>query len=140
MGEVRVKVKLTNAGDEFNARRNFIPSDKIRYYEGEAVVDTGAVRSCIPNDILEILGIQVLKKQNVVYANCLGESIGLTESIKFDIMDRETIDEALVLGDVILIGQTVLEKMDLLVDRNNRAVIPNPKHPDGPVTMVRFMK
>jgi hypothetical protein len=32
--------------------------------------------------------------------------------------------EALVLGDEVLIGQTVLEKLDLLVDRERRRLVP----------------
>jgi hypothetical protein len=37
------------------------------------------------------------------------------------------------MGDTVVIGQTVLESTDLLVDCLNLRVIPNPKHPDGPV-------
>jgi hypothetical protein len=37
----------------------------------------------------------------------------------------------------VLIGQTVLEKLDLLADCAGRRLIPNPKHPDQPVSMVR---
>ncbi len=43
MGEVRVKVKLTNAFDEGLARRGKIGKDEIRRYEADALVDTGAV-------------------------------------------------------------------------------------------------
>ena len=61
----------------------------------------------------------------------------MTEPIIFDLLGRDTADEALVLGDEVLIGQTVLEKLDLLADCANRRVIPNPAHPDGPVTKVK---
>ena len=45
--------------------------------------------------------------------------------------------EALVLGDEVLIGQTVLEKLDLLADCVHRRLVPNPAHPDQPVSNVK---
>jgi hypothetical protein len=42
----------------------------------------------------------------------------------------------LTIGDEILIGQVVLELMDLLVDCKNQQLIPNPKNPDYPVAMI----
>jgi hypothetical protein len=45
--------------------------------------------------------------------------------------------DALVLGDEILIGQTVLEKLDRFVDCQRRRVVPNPAHPDHAVTKVK---
>ncbi len=52
-------------------------------------------------------------------------------------MNRDTVDNALVLGDEGLIGQTVLEKLDWLVDCARRRVIPNPAHPDQPITKIK---
>ncbi len=46
----------------------------------------------------------------------------------------------MVLGDEVLIGQTVLEKLDLLVDCRNQRVVPNPAHPDQPVTKVKYLR
>ena len=42
-----------------------------------------------------------------------------------------------MLGDEVIIGQTVLGKLDLLVDCANRRLAPNPAHPDQPVTKVK---
>jgi hypothetical protein len=36
-----------------------------------------------------------------------------------------------------LIGQTVLEKLDLLADCARQRLVPNPAHPDQPVTKVK---
>ena len=49
-----------------------------------------------------------------------------------------TLEEALVLGDEVLIGQTVLDKkLDLLTDCANRRLVANPAHPDQPVSKVK---
>jgi len=51
MGEIRVKVMLTNAFDEELHRQRKLAKKKIRTYEADAMVDTGAVRSVIPAPI-----------------------------------------------------------------------------------------
>jgi hypothetical protein len=56
MGEVRVKVKLTNATDEALARRGKIETEEIRVYEADARVDTGAVQTVIPADVVKKFG------------------------------------------------------------------------------------
>lgn len=63
--------------------------------------------------------------------------VGLTEAILIEVAGRETIDEAFVLGNEVLIGQTVLEKLDLLADCANQRLVPNPDHPDQPVTKIK---
>ena len=65
------------------------------------------------------------------------ESVAVTGPLIVEIMDRDTVEEALILGDEVLIGQTVLEKLDLLVDCSNQRLVPNPVHPDQPVTKVK---
>ena len=44
------------------------------------------------------------------------EAVSVTEPLVVEIDGRDTLEEALILGDEVLIGQTVLEKLDLFVD------------------------
>ena len=69
LGEVRVKVKLTNAGDEVLVRRGLLTADKIRSYEADALVDTGAVRSVLPVHVVQLLGLATVGKARATYAN-----------------------------------------------------------------------
>jgi hypothetical protein len=72
------------------------------------------------------------------YADGRMEEVDLTEGFVVEIMGRRTTEEALVvLGDEILIGQTVLEKLDLLPDCQRHRLVPNPAHPDQPVSKVK---
>jgi len=137
MGEVRVKVTLTNAFDEVLSRQGKLPVAEVRRYEAQALVDTGAIRTVVPQHVVEQLGVAIRGQRVAEYADGRKESVGITESIVVDILGRDTLDEALVLGDEVLIGQTVLEKLDLLVDCANQCVVPNPAHPDQPVTKVK---
>ncbi len=137
MGEIRVKVQLTNAIDEALARRGQLDAELIRTYEADAMVDTGAIRSVIPAQILEALGLRTRGQRVAQYADGREENVGVTEPLVFRLLGRDTLEEALVLGDEVLIGQTVLEKLDLLADCAGRRVIPNPAHPDQPVSKVK---
>ncbi len=137
MGEVRVKVKLINATDEALARRGRIEENEIRVYEADAMVDTGAVQTVIPHDVMTALGLESPRQRGVEYADGRTEIVPVTEAIVVQINNRATNDEALVLGDEVLIGQTILEKLDLHVDCANQKVIPNPAHPHQAVTKVK---
>jgi clan AA aspartic protease len=137
MGEVRTAVTITNAVDEDLNRQGQLTAEKIRRYEADAMVDTGAVRSIIPPHVVEQLGLTIRGKRVVEYADGRNDVVDVTGPVLFKILDRDTLEEALVLGDEVLIGQTVLEKLDLLVDCNSRRVVPNPAHPDQPVTKVK---
>lgn len=137
MGEVRVKVKLTNAGDEIMVRRGLLTADKIRSYEADALVDSGAVRSVLPIHVVQRLGLATVGKTRATYANDLTEDVDITEVVGIDINGRRTTEETLVLGSEVLIGQTVLESLDLLVDCISHSVVPNPAHPDQPVIKIK---
>ncbi len=137
MGEIRIKVLLTNASDESLHRQKKLSKKKVRRYEADALVDTGAVRSVIPQHVLDMLGVGVRGTRVAEYADGRQETVGITEPILFDIMGRDTADDALILGDEVLIGQTILEKLDLLADCANRRLLPNPAHPDQPVNKVK---
>ncbi len=137
MGEIRVKVILTNSVDEALHRRKKLKKSAVRHYEADALVDTGAVRSVIPAHVMQALGVMSRGDRVAEYADGRKETVAITESIIFDVMGRDTLEEALVLGDEDLIGQTVLEKLDLLADRANRRLVPNPAHPDQPVSKVK---
>lgn len=136
MGEVRVRAKLVNHYDEVRATMGEIPPASIRTYEADAMVDSEAVRTVIPQHVLQHLGLGT-RGAGAEYADGRKDSVRRTDGIRVEIMGRDTIDDALVLGDEVLIGQTVLEKLDLLVDCHRRQLVPNPAHPDQPVSKVK---
>ena len=137
MGEVRVQVKLTNAVDEELVNRGLLNPNQLRVCEAQALVDTGAVRTVLPMRLVQQLGLRIRGQQIIAkYADGREEAIGVTGPVIIEIEGRETTEAALVTGDEVLIGQTVLETLDLLVDCKNQRLIPNPAHPDYPVLRV----
>ena len=137
MGEIRVKVKLLNLQDETRFRHGELKQEDIRTYIADAMVDTGAVRSVIPSHVLQQLGVGTRGTRVAEYADGRKDTVGISEGILFDLLGRDTIEEALVLGDEVLIGHTVVSKLDLLADCANRRLVPNPAHPDQPVSKVK---
>jgi hypothetical protein len=65
--------------------------------------------------------------------------VDVTEAVFAELMGRHTVEEALVLGDEVIIGQTILEQADLYVDYvdcRQKRLLPNPADPDQPVLQV----
>ncbi len=137
MGEVRIKAKLTNAVDEDLVRRGMLQPEQVRAYEADALVDTGAVRTILPQHVVDRLGLAVRGQRVAEYADGRKDVVSVTGPLIIDLEGRDTLEEALVLGDEVLIGQTVLEKLDLFVDCQRQRLVPNPAHPDQPVTKVK---
>jgi len=137
VGEVRARAKLTNAIDEALARRGQLPTNQVRVYETQALVDTGSVRTVLPVHVVQQLGLQIRGQRVAEYADGRRDIVDVTEPLIIELEHRDTLDEALVLGDEVLIGQTVLEKLDLLVDCVAERLVPNPAHPDQPVSKVK---
>jgi clan AA aspartic protease len=137
MGEVRATVRLTNAADLVLVRRNLMRVEDVRSLEADALIDTGAVSLVIPPALVERLGLGRAFKQVAQYADGRLEEVDVTDAVRVELMWRQTDENALVLGDEVIVGQTVLEKLDLLVDCGRRRLLPNPAHPDQPVLKVK---
>lgn len=137
ISEVCVTARLTNAVDEALVRRGMLAPDQVRTYEADALVDTGAVRTVVPQHVALRLGLGVRGQRMAEYADGRTEAVSVPEPLVVELQGRDTLEEALVLGDEVLIGQTVLEKLDLFVDCQGRRLVPNPAHPDQPITKVK---
>jgi hypothetical protein len=107
MVEFRVRVLLINSVDEAVYLRKKLKKSAVRRYEADAMVDTAAVRSIIPAHVMEALGLMSRGNRVAEYADGRTKVVAVTEPIVFAIMGRDTLEEALVLGDEVLIGQTL---------------------------------
>ena len=136
MGAVYVRVQLSNAMDVEMVEHGLLEAGKVRSCSILALVDTGATKSIIPPTIVEELGLSIHRETMGILADGSRVPCGVSSTIRFEIQGRETREDAYVLGDEVLIGQTVLESTDLLVNCADRTVIPNPAHPDGPTLRV----
>ncbi len=136
MGEIRASVTLENRDDRGAVRLGLLAEGDVRRTTTEGVVDTGAVSLVIPEEIATQLGLQHWGTRTVVYADERREERPLTD-VTIEIGDLATRTEAIVgpAGSQVLIGQTVLEILDLIADCKNRRLAP--RHPEGPVLAIR---
>lgn len=137
MGEVKVEARLTNAVDEGMAHRGRLEATEVRSETVDAMGDTGAVNSVLPPSLADRLGLRRQAHQMVEYADGRREEVDVTDGVRIEILGRRVYEECLILGDEVLIGQTVLEKTDLHVDCRSRRLVPNPAHPHQPVVKVK---
>lgn len=136
MGEVRVKLHLTNFIDEQNARSGLIRPEQVRHADVDAVVDTGATRLVIPKAVADHLGVPVLGRVPVRFADERKDVKDRVGGVKITLMGRETEVEALIepAKTYALLGQIPLEALDLWVDPIGRRLVPNPESPDAPLS------
>ncbi len=137
MGEVRVQVVLTNSFDAVRLELGEITEDQVRQCEVDAMVDTGAVATVIPRSVADALGIAIRGKREVSYADGRVELVDVTHPVFVELMGRGTAVDCVVLGNEVLIGQTVLEMTDLFVDCAGCRLVPNPDHPDHSILKVK---
>lgn len=131
MGEVVVRVRLSNAGDVERVHQGLATPAEVRSCEVDAVVDTGSTRSVIPAEIAERLGLTLIDHAVGRLANGTSVNVGVCGGVRFEVMNRRTVEEAYIMGSDVLIGQTTLEATDLLVDCKEQKLIG--KHAEGPV-------
>lgn len=141
MGEIRAKVRLENYRDQvlFDAGR--IPKKKVRVREIEAVVDTGAVMTLLPQDLVESLGLKTLGQVIVQLANDQRIELARAEGISLTIAGRQMFTDCLVgpPGCEPLIGQLVMERLDLIADPSKRTLTPRPESPYLPTLKLKAL-
>jgi clan AA aspartic protease len=136
MGEIRTSVTLENISDRTIVEHGHGVEADIRRTTVEAIVDTGAVNLVIPEEIAAEIGLRQRRTRTVVYADERREERPVA-LVTIEIGDLATDTEAIVgvSGSQVLIGQLVLEALDLIADCKNRTV--SPRHPEGPVLAIR---
>jgi clan AA aspartic protease len=136
MGQVHVQVTLTNYREAVLARLGQFDASQVHRYETEALIDTGAVRSVLPPAVADRLGLLRLDRTEAKYANSGVEEVDVTEVFTIEILGRRTTTTAMVLGEHVLLGVTVLEELDFAVDSARQRLIPNQGTWDQPVFRV----
>lgn len=124
MGEVRTRVILVNQGDVVLAEAGVL-KEAPRRLDIDAVVDTGAVMTLLPQDVVETLGLPIDGK--------------IAGRLLLTIGDRQMDTDCLVGPPSCepLVGQLVLERLDLIVDPLRQTVTPRPESPFLPTLKLK---
>ena len=136
VGEIRATVTLENRDDRGAVHLGLRREADVRRATVEGIVDTGAVSLVIPEEIATALGLRDFGTRTVVYADERREERPVTD-VTIEVGNLATRVETIVgpAGSQVLIGQVVLEQLDLIADCKNRTLAP--RHPEGPVLALR---
>lgn len=139
MGEIRVKVRLENLGDLCQVNVGKLPKNEVRSAEVEAIVDTGAVMSLLPRDLVDQLGLLPLGKMRVSLADDRRIELDRAGGLMFTVCGRNIEVECLVgpAGCEPLLGQLIMEGLDLIADPGRRTLTPRPESPDRPTIKMK---
>jgi len=131
MGEIRVKLELENSGDRYLCQKNFIKEDEVRKITVEALVDTGAVMLLLPQDMVEELGLEKSDKAIVALANEEKIELDVARPLSLKIGRRSMTTDCLVGPPQceVLVGQLILERLDLIIDPVKQTLTPRPESP-----------
>ena len=134
MGEIKIQIELENFVDRYRFLEKHIQENEIRMYRMDAIVDTGAVMLAIPQDVVEKLGLKILRKVVVTYADERKEERPVAGTVTIKIGNRFMNTDCIVgppLSEA-LIGQVILEELDLIPDCQKQILSPRPDSPIYP--------
>lgn len=119
MGEVRVQCQIAKVG----SKRSTTSVD--------ALVDTGAVMILLPEDLVDALELERNGKAVVSSANDQKIELQIAQPLMLKIGSRSMVTDCLV-GPPrceALIGQLVLERLDLIIDPLKKTLSTRPESP-----------
>ncbi|CAK0738171.1 conserved hypothetical protein [Gammaproteobacteria bacterium] len=139
MGEVTVTARFRNIVDVGAAMRGYISKEQISVSERHCLVDTGAVMVLLPEDEADKLKLIRGEKVIVTYADERKEELPTGFGLEIMIGDRIVVTDCIIGPPLCepLIGQIVLEEMDLLVDCAKKRLIPRPESPNRPLLKLK---
>lgn len=139
MGEIRVRIHLENEGDLSLQGRRKLSRKKVRKAEIDAVVNTGAVMTLLPQELVEKLGLPRLGSVVVRLANEQRVELQKAGGLRLAIGDREMSASCLIgpPGCEPLVGQLVMEELDLIPDPLLRTLTPRPESPFLPTLKMK---
>ena len=77
-----------------------------------------------------------MRRTDAQYADGRVEEVDITEAFTVEICGRETETTTMILGEHILLGITVLEELDFMVDCRRQRLVPSQETSDQPVFRV----
>lgn len=134
MGEVRADVRVSNPIREELLERKIITPKEAPELVLDCLVDTGAVMVLLPEDVVHRLGLKSGGTAVVTLANDEKVEMKTAGPLTVKIGDRSMSMDCLVGPPLCepLIGQLVLEGLDLIVDCQKQKLSSRPSSPAYP--------
>lgn len=129
MGLVYQHIRIANAA-----------RDDLEEMDANALVDSGAIDLCIPENVALQLKLKTLEKRVVTIADGGKREVDYVGPIRVEVFGRHAFCGAMVLGNQVLLGAVPMESMDVLIDPRRQQLIPNPENPNIPGAMAVGIK
>ena len=139
MGEIVASIELENAADRGIVSQGLRDESTVRRTTVEGVVDTSAVMLMLPENVVGRLGLERQREVAITYADERKETRPVAGPLTIRIGNRFMNTDCIV-GPPLsepLIGQIVLEALDLVADCTNRTLSPRPESPDSPLLKLK---
>ena len=135
MGEIIADIELENVDDRGLARAGHLPEAAVRRVTTPAIADTGAIMLALPEDVVNQLGLERIDSIATTYADGRRGELPVAGLLIVRIGDRWMSTECIVLpqGADALVGQLVMERLDLVADCVAQTLHPRPESPDRPL-------
>ena len=124
MGLIYADFELSNARD-----------DALLPVTVNALVDSGALHLCIPQQVAAQLNLPVLDQRQVTVADDRVQTVDYVGPVRIRFANRQCLVGALVLGNQALLGAIPMEDMDLVVSPARKTVTVNPASPNIAASM-----
>jgi len=130
MGKIITKVKLWNILDE-----DRVASGEVEPLEIDALVDTGVTWLTIPEEVAQALSLRRGRKVKVRLADNTVIERDTAVGVRIEIQERDATLNAIINGHETtpLVGQVVLELLDLYPDPKGQVLKGRPESPDAPI-------
>lgn len=139
MGDVYVELELENYGDRVLAEEGYRDEELVRAARVRVLSDTGSTMLVLPEDLVDALGLKRYGKIIVIYADERKEERNTAGVLTVRVEGRSTETRCVVgpPGSEPLLGQIILEELDLLVDSREGKLIPRPESPYFPTLKLK---
>jgi clan AA aspartic protease len=134
MGDVYVELELENYADIVLSKNGYIPKDSVRKEKVKVLADTGATMLILPEDLVDTLGLERFGKVIIIYADGRKEEKDTAGVLLVKVGKRSMRCDCAVFppGNEPLLGQIILEELDLLVDCREGKLVVRPESPYFP--------
>ncbi|GBF48638.1 clan AA aspartic protease [Leptospira ryugenii] len=119
MGLVYANIKLSNPVLPLQAK-----------IECSALVDSGALRLCIPEHLAIQLDLKTLENREVTLADGKRHLVPYAGPVRIEFENRNAFFGAMILGDEVLLGAIPMGDMDVVIHPATRSLRVNPDSPN----------
>lgn len=127
MGRITIEFDIANNQDLAMVARGHMKPSEVRRATLFGIVDTGATRLVLPQEVVKKLGLPVKRnKVKVTYADGRRGTRTEVDDVRLFLMGRDGVFNAIVepKRETALIGAIVLEDLDLLIDCAKLRLVP----------------